>query len=78
MLNRCERYFNQLAKTVSEQVIEMDVFARSAQNEASNRERLLTMVDAHLDNMHYVNDILSVGNKELVSLLMFLFCNSNC
>lgn len=47
----------------------MDTFARSAQNESTNRDRLSTMIDTHLDFMHYVNDILMIKNAELSSLL---------
>uniref|UniRef100_A0A915EA78 FPL domain-containing protein n=1 Tax=Ditylenchus dipsaci TaxID=166011 RepID=A0A915EA78_9BILA len=70
VLNRSKDYFSFVSKGVAEQVIEMDVFARSAQNEASNRNTLLNMIDAHLDNMHYVNDILMIGNIELNALLL--------
>lgn len=61
---------------MAEHIIEMDIFARSAQNEPSNRDRLVTMMDKHLDQMHYVNDILMIKNMELVrdwEYLKFIF-----
>ena len=45
----------------------MDTFARSAQNEATNRDRLRDMIDLHLDSLMYINDILSIENVDLVS-----------
>lgn len=68
VLSRAQDYFTKLAKEVAQQTIEMDTFARSAQNEVTNRDRLMTMIDSHLDLMHYVNDILTIKNEELVSL----------
>lgn len=66
VLSHAQDYFKKMAKEIAQQTIEMDTFARSAQNEATNRERLLTMIDTHLDFMHYVNDILTIKNEELV------------
>lgn len=72
VLSKCEHYFSRLSHSIAEQIIYMDNFARSAQNEISNRDRLLTMIDIHADNMHYINDILIIKNVELVSFL----CNN--
>lgn len=71
VVSRAQDYFSKLAKQIAQQVIEMDTFARSAQNEATNRDRLLNMIDNHLDHMHYVNDVLSIKNEELVSCAFF-------
>lgn len=67
VLNKSEQYFVQLSHFIAKQIIDMDNFARSAQNEISNRERLLTMIDIHVDNMYYINDILLIKNNKLVS-----------
>ena len=67
VLSRAQDYFTKLTVSIAQQIIEMDTFARSAQNEATNRERLLTMIDTHLDYMHYANDILTIKNEELVT-----------
>jgi hypothetical protein len=66
VLSCAQEYFTGLAREIAQQTIEMDTFARSAQNELTNRERLLTMIDNHLDAMHYINDILTIKNEELV------------
>ncbi|KAI6188018.1 FPL domain-containing protein [Aphelenchoides besseyi] len=70
VVSRAQDYFTLLAKEIARQNVEMDTFARSAQNELTNRERLLNMIDIHLDNMHYLNDILLVQNEELNALLV--------
>lgn len=59
-------YFKQLCITMAKQVIEMDTFVRSAENESSNRDRLLNMIDVFLDNIHYINDIYVIKNEALV------------
>lgn len=66
LLPKSEVYFKKIAKHMAEHVIEMDIFARSAQNKNFNREKLGTMIDKHLDQMHYVNDILMIKHEELV------------
>uniref|UniRef100_A0A915PBD4 FPL domain-containing protein n=1 Tax=Meloidogyne floridensis TaxID=298350 RepID=A0A915PBD4_9BILA len=38
-------YFNNVCQEIAHQIIEMDTFARSAQNEASNRSRLSQYID---------------------------------
>ncbi|CAD5222270.1 unnamed protein product [Bursaphelenchus xylophilus] len=68
--SRAQDYFGKLAKVVAKQVIEMDTFARSALNETSNRDRLMSMIDNHLDNVHYINDVLMIQKEELNSLLI--------
>lgn len=72
LLPKSEFYFKKVAKDMAIHVIEMDIFARSAQNENSNRERLITMIDKHLDQMHYVNDILMIKHIELVTIFNYL------
>lgn len=62
-----QKYFDKVCTEIAFQIIDMDTFARSAQNEQSNRTRLSTMMDMHLDNIHYLNDILMVGNENLVT-----------
>ncbi|CAK5077018.1 unnamed protein product [Meloidogyne enterolobii] len=63
-------YFNNVCQEIAHQIIEMDTFARSAQNEASNRSRLSQYIDVHIDNLHYLNDILVIGNSELNLLVI--------
>lgn len=75
LLPKSEFYFKKVAKDMAVHVIEMDIFARSAQNENSNRERLITMIDKHLDQMHYVNDILMIKHIELVTVFNYLTLN---
>ncbi|KAI6241474.1 FPL domain-containing protein [Aphelenchoides fujianensis] len=70
VVSRAQDYFTLLAKEIARQTIEMDTFARSAQNELTNRDRLLNMIDLHLDHIHYLNDILLVKNEELNALLV--------
>lgn len=67
VLNRSKQYFVQISYSIVNQIIDMDNFARSAQNEPFNREKLANMIDIHVDNMHYINDILLIKNHELVS-----------
>lgn len=66
VVSRAQDYFAKLVRLISHQIIEMDTFARSAENEGSNRDRLMNMIDNFLDNMHYVNDVLMIKNDELV------------
>nr|CAD2178867.1 unnamed protein product [Meloidogyne enterolobii] len=63
-------YFNNVCQEIAHQIIEMDTFARSAQNEASNRSRLSQYIDVHIDNLHYLNDILVIGNSDLNLLVI--------
>ncbi|KAL7078231.1 hypothetical protein ACQ4LE_002404 [Meloidogyne hapla] len=63
-------YFNNVCQEIAHHIIEMDTFARSAQNEASNRSRLSQYIDVHIDNLHYLNDILVIGNSDLNSLVI--------
>lgn len=53
-------YFCALSDCIARQSIEIDHFARSAENESSNRKRLDAMIDDYLDYMHYLNDILLI------------------
>ncbi|KAK0418158.1 hypothetical protein QR680_013405 [Steinernema hermaphroditum] len=69
IVSRSGDYFQKVVDVVADQVIEMDIFARSAENEASNRNRLNDMVAEHLDNMHYLNDILMIDFENLNVLL---------
>lgn len=66
VINRSQDYFNRVAKELAQHIIDMDVFARSAQNESSNRDRLIDMTETFIDYVHYVNDILMIGKEELV------------
>lgn len=53
-------YFCTLNDLIAKHSIEIDHFARSAENESSNRDRLDTMIDDYLDHIHYLNDILLI------------------
>ena len=77
VLQCSDNYFNRVCFGVAEQIVEMDVFARSAQSEPTNRDRLVGMIDAHLDHMHYLNDILMINHTELVSGRSFMLPHSN-
>uniref|UniRef100_A0A914C4R6 FPL domain-containing protein n=1 Tax=Acrobeloides nanus TaxID=290746 RepID=A0A914C4R6_9BILA len=66
---KSKEHFAQLCTAVAHQLIEMDTFVRSAENETSNRDRLLNMIDIHLDYMHYINDIYAIQNTDLNSHL---------
>ncbi|KAM3723746.1 Protein CLEC16A [Dirofilaria immitis] len=63
-------YFCALGDFIARQSIEIDHFARSAENESSNRKRLDAMIDDYLDYMHYLNDILLIKDGELSALLI--------
>lgn len=65
LVDKSSAYFSNVCEGIAAQIIEMDTFARSAQNEASNRSRLMGMIDEHLDHLHYINDILEIGNAQL-------------
>ncbi|TKR67801.1 hypothetical protein L596_023894 [Steinernema carpocapsae] len=69
IVSKSGRYFHEIVDLVADQAIEMDIFARSAENEASNRDRLNDMIAEHLDNMHYLNDILMIEFTDLNVLL---------
>ncbi|KHN75959.1 Uncharacterized protein gop-1 [Toxocara canis] len=49
--------------------IDIDQFARSAENEASNRDRLTDLVGEHLDHIHYLNDIFLINDEHLSAML---------
>uniref|UniRef100_A0A183BRV1 FPL domain-containing protein n=1 Tax=Globodera pallida TaxID=36090 RepID=A0A183BRV1_GLOPA len=70
VLSNSQKYFDKVCMKVATQIVDMDIFARSAQNEQSNRSRLMTMMDMHLDNIHYLNDILMTDNEHLNTLLI--------
>ncbi|KAL3090237.1 hypothetical protein niasHS_006689 [Heterodera schachtii] len=70
VLSHSQKYFDKMCSEIACQIVEMDTFARSAQNEQSNRTRLMTMMDVHLDNVHYLNDIFMIGNEHLNALLV--------
>ncbi|KAH7731494.1 hypothetical protein AAVH_00392 [Aphelenchoides avenae] len=70
VINRSQDYFNRVAKELAQHIIDMDVFARSAQNESSNRDRLSDMMETFIDYVHYVNDILMLAKEELNVTLM--------
>lgn len=57
---RSRVYFCALSDFIARQSIEIDHFARSAENEFSSRKKLDAMIDDYLDYMHYLNDILLV------------------
>ncbi|EJD74676.1 hypothetical protein LOAG_18040 [Loa loa] len=63
-------YFCALSDFIARQSIEIDHFARSAENESSNRKRLDAMIDDYLDYMHYLNDILLVKDEKLSAVLI--------
>lgn len=71
-------YFCALSDFIAKQSIEIDHFARSAENESSNRKRLDIMIDDYLDDMHYLNDILliKVGFWFLRYLFYVHFCRN--
>lgn len=76
VVSRARDYFTVLAKDLARQTIEMDTFARSAQNEATNRDRLRDMIDLHLDSLTYINDVLSIMNDDLVRVI-WLYATPN-
>uniref|UniRef100_A0A914RZW6 CLEC16A/TT9 C-terminal domain-containing protein n=1 Tax=Parascaris equorum TaxID=6256 RepID=A0A914RZW6_PAREQ len=49
--------------------VDIDQFARSAENEASNRDRLADLVGEHLDHIHYLNDIFLIQDDRLSAML---------
>lgn len=72
VIKHSDKYFDIVCSDIANQIIEMDTFARSAQNEQTNRSNLMTMMDVHLDGIHYLNDILSIGNENLVQFISYL------
>uniref|UniRef100_A0A0R3RPE1 FPL domain-containing protein n=1 Tax=Elaeophora elaphi TaxID=1147741 RepID=A0A0R3RPE1_9BILA len=63
-------YFCALSDSIARQSIEIDHFARSAENEYSNRKRLDAMIDDYLDYMHYLSDILLIKDEKLSAVLI--------
>ncbi|VDK85525.1 unnamed protein product [Litomosoides sigmodontis] len=63
-------YFCSLSDFIARQSIEIDHFARSAENECNNRKRLDAMIDDYLDYMHYLNDILLIKDEKISSVLV--------
>uniref|UniRef100_A0A915PI41 CLEC16A/TT9 C-terminal domain-containing protein n=1 Tax=Setaria digitata TaxID=48799 RepID=A0A915PI41_9BILA len=63
-------YFCALSDSIAKQSIEIDHFIRSAENESSNRERLNVMIDDYLDYMHYLNDVLLIGDEKLSAVFI--------
>ncbi|KAL4002838.1 hypothetical protein ACH3XW_5120 [Acanthocheilonema viteae] len=63
-------YFCALSDFIARQSIEIDHFARSAENESSNRKKLDSMIDDYLDYMHYLNDILLIKDEKLSTVLI--------
>ncbi|OZC11612.1 hypothetical protein X798_01473 [Onchocerca flexuosa] len=63
-------YFCALSDFIARQSIEIDHFARSAENESSNRKRLDAMIDDYLDYIHYLSDILLIRDEKLSAVLI--------
>lgn len=53
-------YFCSVVDNTASHAVDIDHFARSAENEATNRSRLDDLISEHLDHIHYLNDIFLV------------------
>uniref|UniRef100_A0AC35TX68 FPL domain-containing protein n=1 Tax=Rhabditophanes sp. KR3021 TaxID=114890 RepID=A0AC35TX68_9BILA len=62
-------YFSKICDIIAEKAIDMDVFIRSAENEESNRTRLLDMMHLYMDYCHYLNDIFDLKIPEITKFL---------
>uniref|UniRef100_F1KUF8 Uncharacterized protein n=1 Tax=Ascaris suum TaxID=6253 RepID=F1KUF8_ASCSU len=66
----CSRdYFCAVVDLTTSHSVDIDQFARSAENEASNRDRLADLVGEHLDHIHYLNDIFLIQDDHLSAML---------
>lgn len=62
-------YFCLVVDNTASHAVEIDRFARSAENEATNRSRLDDLIGEHLDHIHYLNDIFLVKDDLLSEML---------
>lgn len=69
---RSRGYFCAINDLIAGQSIEIDHFARSAENESSNRERLSCNIDDFLDQLLYINDILLIKVIFLMNTVYYL------
>ncbi|MFH4974493.1 hypothetical protein AB6A40_001202 [Gnathostoma spinigerum] len=68
--SRSREYFCSLVDMTVYESVSMDQFARSAENEASNRDRLSDFITEELDHIHYFNDIFLIKDRKLTKLLL--------
>lgn len=62
-------YFCSVVDSTVSHAIDTDHFARSAENEASNRSKLDDLISEHLDHVHYLNDIFLIKDNLLSEML---------
>ncbi|VDD91083.1 unnamed protein product [Enterobius vermicularis] len=62
-------YFCSVVDNTASHAVDIDHFARSAENEATNRSRLDDLISEHLDHIHYLNDIFLVKDALLSEML---------
>lgn len=62
-------YFCSMVDNIVSHAVEIDHFARSAENEPSNCNRLDDLISEHLDHIHYLNDIYLVKDALLSEML---------
>uniref|UniRef100_A0A7E4ZSZ0 FPL domain-containing protein n=1 Tax=Panagrellus redivivus TaxID=6233 RepID=A0A7E4ZSZ0_PANRE len=69
-------FLPQLMQSIVDQVVRMDTFIRSAQNESSNQDRLAGMIDEQIGYLNYFGDIFAAQSTELSAVLRESFVSS--
>ncbi|VDK51068.1 unnamed protein product [Anisakis simplex] len=67
--NKSRDYFCAVVDLTAFHSIDIDQFARSAENESSNRDRLCDLICENLDHIHYLNDIFLIKDEHLSAVL---------
>lgn len=62
-------YLSSVVDLTATHVVDVDHFARSAENEGSNRDRLADLIGEHLDHIHYLNDMFLIKDEQLSEML---------